>query len=322
MDCSVVATRHGLFLVSTTDFFYPNVEDPYLQGQIAAANVLSDLYAMGIKDVDTVLMLLAVSMDMAPGDADITTAAIIRGFCAAVAAAGASVTGGQTVRNPWPIIGGVASSTLAEAEFIRPGGLVPGDVLVLTKPLGTQLAVNLWQWRDGKSPRWDIAAEATAGSAWPVTRASAAAAFDAACASMRRLNKAAAGLMHTYGAHGATDITGFGVIGHAGNLAAASTHPGGVKIVLHTLPVLTGMLAVDKAVGGGFGLVRGTSSETSGGLLVAFPTHDAAAAFIEAVSLADNAPAWIVGRVDQFVEGVDKHDCNAVILEDATWLEV
>ena len=74
MDSSVVATRHpGLFLVSTTDFFYPNVEDPYLQGRITACNVLSDLYAMGVCEADTMLMLLGVSSDMPAELRDIVT---------------------------------------------------------------------------------------------------------------------------------------------------------------------------------------------------------------------------------------------------------
>ena len=122
MDCALVATRHpGLFLISTTDFFFPNVEHPFTQGRIAAANVLSDLYANGVVEVDTVLMLLAVSLDMEAPARDVVARELIRGFTAAVAAAGASVTGGQTVKNPWPIIGGVASATVREGELVRPG---------------------------------------------------------------------------------------------------------------------------------------------------------------------------------------------------------
>ena len=80
MDCSVVRTRHGLFLVSTTDFFYPLVEDPYMQGKIACANVLSDLYAMGVEDVDTLLMLMGVCTEMSSEEQDIVTTELIRGF--------------------------------------------------------------------------------------------------------------------------------------------------------------------------------------------------------------------------------------------------
>lgn len=208
MDCAVVPTRHaGLFLVSTTDFFYPNVEDPYLQGRIGAANVLSDLYAMGVSDVDTVLMLLALSSDMAAAERDVATPELLRGFADAVRDAGSSVTGGQTVTNPWPIVGGVASATVTAGEMIRPGGARPGDVLVLTKPLGTQLAVNMWQRRDD-AVKWGALGGA-------LTRAQAARAYDVACDGMARLNRNAARLMHAHGAHAATDVTGFGLLGHA-----------------------------------------------------------------------------------------------------------
>ena len=130
-----------------------------MQGKIAACNVLSDIYAMGITEVDTVLMLLASSLEMTPEARDIVTTLIIKGFHDVAAAAATSVTGGQTVQNPWPIIGGVATSICKESEFIRPGGAQPGDIIVLTKPLGTQVAVNLWQWRNKKATHWSRVCE-------------------------------------------------------------------------------------------------------------------------------------------------------------------
>jgi selenide, water dikinase len=306
-----VATRHpGLFLVTTTDFFYPLVEDPWVQGRIAAANVLSDLFAMGVADADTVLMLLAVSSDMAAGERDAVTSAMMAGFNDACVEAGTTVTGGQTVQNPWPIIGGVATATVAEHEMVRPEGAVPGDVLVLTKPLGTQVAVNLWQWRVGGA-KWDKVAAVAGGLA------GAAGAFDTAVASMARLNRNAARAMHTHGAHGATDVTGFGYLGHAANLAAHSAAR--VRFELHTLPVIAGMAAVDDALGGAFKLRAGASAETSGGLLVALPSEAAAAAFIADVSAADGAPAWVVGRV---VAPRPGEEPGAVILPDARVVDV
>jgi selenide, water dikinase len=212
MDNSVVALKYpGLYLISTTDFFYPNVEDPLLQGRITACNVLSDLYANAVTEVDTVLMLLAVSTDMSPAQQSIVTAQIIRGFHETVREAGSSVTGGQTIFNASPLIGGVASrrvytcaathlnvltfplsptanarthafrsvSVRSERDFIRPDGCRPGDVLVLTKPLGTQVAVNLWQWRG--SAKWDRVAHIASMEL-------ATAAYNAACESMSRLN--------------------------------------------------------------------------------------------------------------------------------------
>jgi len=297
LDNSVVATKYpGLYQVSTTDFFYPLVEDPYLQGRIAACNVLSDLYAMAVSEVDTLLMLIAASSDMGAEERDIVTTLMMKGFTDTAAEAGTSVTGGQTVLNPWPIIGGVGISLRHESEFVRPGGLLPGDVLVLTKPLGTQVAVNTWQWRGGHNARrWGMIESF-------MDEAKAAAAFNTACESMSRLNVNAARRMIKHGAHGATDVTGFGVAGHCTNLAQYNT-AAEVSIELHTLPAIRNMLAVDEACGHPFKLRSGRSAETSGGLMIAFPSREAAAAYIEDLVAADGQPAWIVGDVVPRIKG-------------------
>ena len=115
----MVETRHkGINLVQTTDFFYPLVDDPYMQGKIACANVLSDLYAMGISDCDNMLMLLGVSNEMTLKERDVITKLIIEGFNDLAREAGTTVNGGQTVLNPWYIIGGVASSVVTTEEVI------------------------------------------------------------------------------------------------------------------------------------------------------------------------------------------------------------
>ena len=129
-------------LITTTDFFYPLVEDPYLQGRIACANVLSDVYAMGVTHIDTVLMILGVSLRMTPEEREIITREMIRGFNDTANLAGTKVTGGQSVMNPWPIIGGTACTVVKEEEIIFPNSARVGDKLILTKALGTQPAVN------------------------------------------------------------------------------------------------------------------------------------------------------------------------------------
>ena len=111
MDCSVVPLRKpGLFMISTTDFFYPSVDDPFYQGQIGCANVLSDLYSFGVPDCDNMLMIMGVSRDMGEKERMIVSKEMIRGFNHLASLASTEVTGGQTVLNPWPIIGGVAMS--------------------------------------------------------------------------------------------------------------------------------------------------------------------------------------------------------------------
>jgi thiamine monophosphate kinase len=106
-----------------------------MQGRIAACNVISDLYAMGVTTVDTVLMLLAVSLEMPLPARDIVTTAIIHGFNDLVIEAGASVTGGQTVSNPWPIIGGVAMRYLFALSCELP---------VCTHVVGSHTFMRFW----------------------------------------------------------------------------------------------------------------------------------------------------------------------------------
>ena len=102
-----------IYLASTTDFFSPISLDPYNQGRIACANTLSDLYAIGAHRVDTILMILSVF-----NHRDVVTRRMIQGFNDACKEAGTRVTGGQTVFNPWPIICGCASTTLAEKDLV------------------------------------------------------------------------------------------------------------------------------------------------------------------------------------------------------------
>ncbi|XP_011805357.1 PREDICTED: selenide, water dikinase 1-like isoform X2 [Colobus angolensis palliatus] len=149
MDTCVIPLRHGgRSLVQTTDYIYPIVEDPYMMGRIASASVLSDLYAVGVKECENMLMLLGVSNKMTDREGDKVKPLINQGFKDAAEEAGTSVTGGLTVLKPWIVLGGVATIVCQPSEFIMPDNAVPGDVLVLTKPLGTQVAVAVHQWLD------------------------------------------------------------------------------------------------------------------------------------------------------------------------------
>lgn len=302
MDCSVLPLGRrdergrALFIVSTTDFFFPSVEDPFLQGQIGAANVLSDLYSMGITRCDTMLMLLAASSDMEEDERYIVTLQCMKGFAERMRIAGAAVTGGQTVINPWPIIGGAAVTVVTEDEMIRPNGLCVGDVLVLTKPLGTQVAVNCKQWLRRPSP---IYLEKLRGV---LTDEEVNAMYDAASQSMSTLNMVAARLMHTHKAHGATDVTGFGLLGHSINFAEAQPGNGPVAIELTCLPCIAGAVKASRLMGDKYRLLQGLSAETSGGLLVALAPCDADA-YKAAFEAEAGRPAWVVGRVVARREG-------------------
>ncbi|XP_074661872.1 inactive selenide, water dikinase-like protein [Tubulanus polymorphus] len=289
MDSCVVPLRQpNLSLVQTTDFFYPLVDDPYMMGKIACANVLSDLYAMGAMDCDNMLMLLGVSQKMSDKERDVVVPLIMRGFKDTAEEAGTAVTGGQTVLNPWLTIGGVATSVCQSNEFIMPDDAVAGDVLVLTKPLGTQVAVNAHQWLDVPE-KWNRLKLV-------VSEEDVRKAYHRAMTSMARLNRTAAKLMHKYSAHGATDVTGFGLLGHANNLARIQKRE--VSFVIHNLPVIAKMAAVSKACGTTFGLYQGMSAETSGGLLIALP-REQAAAFCKDIERQEGYQAWIIGIVER-----------------------
>lgn len=289
MDSSITPLRHnGLSLVQTTDFFYPLVDDPYMMGKITCANVLSDLYAMGVTECDNMLMLLTSSNKMSDKERDVIIPIIMRGFKDAAEEAGTAVTGGQTVLNPWLTVGGVATSVCQSNEYIMPDSAVVGDVLVLTKPLGTQVAVNAYQWLDNPE-RWSRIKLV-------VSEDDVRKAYQRAMFSMARLNKEASRLMHKYNAHGATDVTGFGLLGHANNLAKIQQKE--VGFVIHNLPIIAKMAAISKACGNMFGLLQGTSAETSGGLLIALP-REQAAAFCKDIEKVEGYQSWIIGIVEK-----------------------
>mmetsp|Transcript_101259 Transcript_101259/g.292829 ORF Transcript_101259/g.292829 Transcript_101259/m.292829 type:complete len:306 (+) Transcript_101259:247-1164(+) len=279
-----------LVTVSSTDFFSPISLNPYLQGRIAAANTLSDVYAAGCADVSTVLMILACSTKMAPEHRRIVTEHMIKGFRDACAEAGAVVTGGQSVMNPWPILGGVAIATVPRSSLVPSTKIVPGDVMVLTKPLGTQVAANLATWMLEET-RWaEVSQKIDAETALRAVRQ--------AELSMSSLNREAAIVMKQLGAHGATDVTGFGFLGHARNLAGVQESA--VDLILERAPILRGLPALDNNA---FRLLKGLSAETSGGLLIALPDMQTANKFISLYKeCASNTAGWgwIVGHV---VEG-------------------
>ncbi len=133
-------------LVTTLDFFYPLVESPYMFGRIAFCNTVSDLYAMGITKIQEVLMILGVSTQMTDAEKDVSTTLMIQGFTDAAQQAQTQVGGGQTVYNMWPMMGGCAVSVVNEDEYVMPNHAQPGDKIILTKPLGTRLAINAMQW--------------------------------------------------------------------------------------------------------------------------------------------------------------------------------
>ncbi|UYV66683.1 SEPHS1 [Cordylochernes scorpioides] len=259
-----------------------------VQGKIACANVLSDLYAMGVTECDNILMILGVSNKMKPEERDVVIPLMMKGFQDFAHQAGTNVTGGQTVLNPWVMIGGVATSICSPDEIIMPDMAMPGDVLVLTKPLGTQLAVAAHSWLEVPD-KWERLSTV-------VTEEDIRKAYFRASDSMARSNRTAAKLMHRYQAHCATDVTGFGLLGHANNMAKVQRHE--VSFTIHNLPIIAKLASIATTARVMTSLLTGLCPETSGGLLICLP-REQAAIFCKDIELQEGYPAWIIGIVEK-----------------------
>lgn len=262
-DAGIFVLSEDTALVQTVDFFAPIVDDPYLFGQVAAANALSDVYAMGGKPL-TALNIVGFPSGKLPTD---VLREILRGGQDKVHEAGALIVGGHTIIDE-EVKYGLAVTGLAHPQrLLTNAGARAGDRLVLTKPIGTALL-------------------ATAAKRGELGEAE----MNALAESMIALNDAAATAALEVGSRCATDITGFGLLGHAGHIAKASGVT--VRILVNRVPLLPGARAVaERGVRTG-GADRnlaylerrvdwGRSSEidrvlmidpqTSGGLLVAVP---------------------------------------------------
>ena len=194
-DAGVFAFGRGTALVQTVDFFTPVVDDPYDFGQIAAANALSDVYAMGGQPLTALAVLCVPEKQIVPE----VLRAILCGGQDKMREAGVSILGGHSVTDPELKFGYSVTGVVQRRRLLTNAGARPGDRLVLTKPLGTGvLATALKQGRlDPAQTR-------------RLTR------------TMTALNRGAAEAAVEFGAHAATDVTGFGLVGHAVQLAEAS----------------------------------------------------------------------------------------------------
>ena len=212
-DAAVYRLSDDLALVQTLDFFTPVVDDPYLFGQIAAANALSDVYAMGARPLTALNIVCFPSRVLGPE----ILAAILRGGADKVQEAGALVVGGHSVEDKEPKYGLAVTGIVHPDCLVTNSGARPGDVLVLTKPIGTGLVLM--------AAKADMLASGE---------------LEAAVMSMCALNRAAAEAMLATEVHAATDITGFGLLGHARELALASKVS--LEISFSKVPVLRGAL--------------------------------------------------------------------------------
>jgi selenide,water dikinase len=262
-DAGVYALGDGRALVQTVDIFTPVVDSARDWGRIAAANALSDIYAMAARPL-TALQYLAWPRDEL--DFDLASDVIAAGMDV-MATAGCTVVGGHSIDGPEPTYGFAVTGTANVEQIVTNGGAVPGDVLVLTKPLG--IGIITTAIKRGKCP---------------------ASVAEEAIELMATLNDVAGGALVEHGVHAATDVTGFGMLGHLGEICRASGV--GAEIDVEDVPLLPGARALLEAGMWAGGSQRNLEAveadvttdlpvdawkplidaQTSGGLLVAIPS--------------------------------------------------
>ena len=293
-DAGVYRLSADLALVQTVDFFTPIVDDPYQFGAIAAANALSDVYAMGGVP-RTALSIACFPVGILPLD---VLAEILRGGSDKLREAGVTLVGGHTVDDAEPKYGLTVTGLIHPDRILTNAGGRPGDALVLTKPLGSGIATTAIKRGRASGPLQERVIEL-----------------------MATLNRAAAEAMLEAGAHAATDITGFGLLGHLAemadgsgleatiiadavpilpevlDLAAAGIVPGGT---LRNLEALAGRLSWDPGIQEPLRLVL-ADAQTSGGLLIAI--DPAAAPSLLAGLERRNVAGWVIGTLATGVPG-------------------
>lgn len=284
-DAGVIRIVDGLALVQSVDFFTPIVDDPYDWGRIAAVNALSDLYAMGADPV-TALQLVGWPRD----GLDISLLAeVIRGGADVMADAGCTIVGGHSIDDQEPKYGFAVTGTAPEYEITTNAAAAPGQVLFLTKPIGTGIITTAV--KAGKAPDDAVAA---------------------AIRVMTTLNREAAAAARRIGVKAVTDVTGFGLLGHLSEMVRASgisaiidvasvpllpqvrelaSHgniPGGTK---RNRSAVSSMLDVGSTADADVSIL--SDAQTSGGLLISV---DGALADALEQALADvGVPGWRIG---------------------------
>ena len=267
-DAAVVRLDDGKLLVQTVDFFTPIVDDPYQFGQIAAANSLSDIYAMGAKPIFA-LNIVGFPINDLPNEM-LTT--ILQGGADKAKEAGIPTVGGHSVDDKEPKYGLVVTGEVEEKNIVTNKSATPGDVLVLTKPLGTGIIATAIKKGVVKN---DV--------------------IRAAVESMSALNELASKIMVELGVKTATDVSGFGLLGHLNEICEASKVSAEIKY--DDLPLLPGVnkLASDGIISGGtkrnlsfaksftkfledrtkIEMLITSDAQTSGGLLISLSPNSA-----------------------------------------------
>ena len=289
-DAAVYKLSDDLAIVQTVDYFTPIVDDPYTFGSIAATNALSDIYAMGAKPI-MALNIVGFPVNDLPLDVLVE---ILQGGSDKAREAGISIAGGHTIEDKEPKYGLVVTGLVHPNEIMTNSGAKPGDVLILTKPIGTGIIST--------AVKAEIASEES---------------IDAAVEVMSTLNRSAAEIMMEVGVNSCTDVTGFGLLGHLYEMISASGV--GAEVSFSKVPLIPGTweLADDLIIPAGTSrnheylsdwVIWGESisyeeqmilcdAQTSGGLLISAPAERSA----ELVRLLENSGSLAVAQIGQIV---------------------
>jgi len=295
-DAGVYRLTDDLAIIMTADFITPPVNDPYVFGQIAAANAISDVYAMGGQPV-ACLNLVSFPSKKLPSE---VLHQIVAGALSKITEAGAVLAGGHSVEDDEPKFGLSVTGIVHPEKFWTNKGAQPGDVLILTKPVGSGVLFN------ANLKRW-VSKEA----------------MEACLSILITLNRTAAEVMSGFDIHAATDVTGFGLAGHGFEMAKASNVC--LEIGIQELPILDEALAMYKR-----GMTTGVNAynrqmvekhfrfetelppwheeivfdpQTSGGLLVAV-TQAKGEHLVNALHAKGVTTAKIIGSVHELKEGI------------------
>ena len=243
-DAGIVSIDEKRALVQSIDFLTPVTDDPYAQGWIAVNNACNDLFAKGVVNITGVLTVLGLPKSrLSVGEE------ILRGMADYVQEAGSIIIGGHTIYNPWPITGAAVAGVADKDRIVYNSTARPGDVVILTKPLGIQPTITAYQelrHQEGIEDLKKLVCET----------------MEKAIKVMRASSKPVAEVMQKIGVNASTDVTGFGLHGHASEIARRSN----VDIVIHTIPLLPGAEKLAELFG--YALREGKSAETAGGILL------------------------------------------------------
>ncbi len=263
-------------IVENVDIFTPIHDDPLIQGEIVACNATNDIFAMGVTDILSLQAFLAYPEELP----EAIVVGILKGMRSFMERHNAKLSGGQTITNPVPVFGGIALGTAHPGDIVYSHGAKTGDVVLLTKPLGIQPAMR--SYRDLQDEKRDELLSEFKETDLKRMQ-------DVAVTLMTFSNLEIAQAMRKVGVNAATDVTGFGLLGHAGNVSSLS----GVDVVINQAPVIRGTLQLAEFFG--HKLSTGFGAETAGGMLVFLDSNKEEE--FRGFLAEKNLPCWPVGEV-------------------------